>query len=98
MAGQPQSGDNWKRLNAAGTVVVSPAPTVLRSIIFSAGVQAGTVVIHDQAAGTSGTATQAALITARNIAAPSQLDFDITMRNGLVVETTGTNDITVTWG
>ena len=95
---QPISGYHWRRLNAAGTVALSASPTVLRSIVFSAGVQAGTVTIHDNASGTAGTATMAALITARNIAAPSQLDLNYQMQKGLTIETTGTNDITVSWG
>jgi hypothetical protein len=91
---QPISGYQWRRLNAAGTVILADHRTVLKSIVFSAGVQAGTVVIHDNASGTAGTA----LITARNIAAPSQLDLNYQMQNGLTIATTGTNDITVSWG
>ena len=97
MSVQPTSGNQWRRLNAAGTVALCPHSTVLRQIVFSAGSQAGTVTVHDNASGTAGTTTMAALIPARTYTAPFTLPLDLTLQNGLVVETTGTNDITVSW-
>ena len=97
---QPIAGYQVRRLNAAGTVALSPNPTVLRGVHFNSATQDGTVTIHDNASGTAGTATQYFVVTAREGGTvPSYLgQINVNMRNGLVVETTGTNDITVTWG
>jgi hypothetical protein len=66
--------------------------------MFNAGTQAGTVIIHDNASGTAGTATYAALFTARTGTGPLFIQPNIQLRKGLVVDSTGTNDVTVLWG
>lgn len=95
---QPISGYQFRRINAAGTTVLSASPTVLRGIMFNAGTQAGTVIIHDNASGTAGTATYAALMPARTGTGPFEVKPNIQLQKGLVVDTTGANDVTITWG
>jgi hypothetical protein len=94
---QPISGYQYRRLNAAGTVVLSARPTVLRGVLFSSGTQAGTVILHDNASGTAGTATYLSLFTARTGTGPIEVKPNIQTQNGLVADVTGANDFTVTW-
>lgn len=94
---QPISGYQYRRINAAGTTVLCNHPAVLRGLLFNAGTQAGTVIIHDNASGTAGTATYMALMPARTGTGPIFIEPNIQAQYGIVIDATGANDVTVLW-
>ena len=80
-----------------GTTVVSDQSAVLERV-FWGGTYTGTAIIHDASSATGTTATSAVLTLGLPLTQyPKEINMGIGMRNGIVVQATGTPVITVVW-
>ena len=89
-------GVAYAHINTATTTVVKPVPGMLSAIIFNSASSGATVTIYDQ---TSAAAPIVGVITlsAAETTPAQPVVFNVTLKNGLTIVTTGTLDITVTF-
>lgn len=97
MSSQPSSGDQWTRVSAAGTTVVSTIGVTLKRVILP-GTYVGSVEFYD-------TTTAAGTAAGNNIyntalpglQTPRSIEVHARTRDGLVYVATGTPTLTFTW-
>lgn len=100
MASQPVDGDQYFIVTggtAAVQTVVSASPCTLGRAVIG-GTYVGTVAVYDSAT-VSGTAATnlVATLPIPALLLMQNIDFDIKLKKGLVVDATGTPIVTLTW-
>lgn len=94
---QPVSGSQYTRVEGtAGTVNIVGHDTVVRGVLIGSQA-AGTVILYDNASGTSA-ATHVAAISNTVGTVPVCLQLNMQMREGLTVARTGTTDLVIIHG
>jgi len=80
-----------------GTTVISDQPAALQRV-FWGGTYVGTAIIHDASSATGTTATSAVLTLGLPLTQyPKEVNMGIGMRNGIVVQATGTPVVTIVY-
>ncbi len=90
----PKSKNVATRITTATTTQVKQGPCVLKRIVFSVPVSAGTVSLIDN---TSGTTVTHGVITSTADLKPFVLELDYRFSTGLRVITAQAQDITLVW-
>ena len=87
--------NNYSRFTTANAgTILSPAPCVLHTVVINTGA-AQTLTLYD---GTSTAGTIIAVLTNTATVLPDTMVYDVQCRVGLFAVSTGTGDITVSFG
>ncbi len=84
---------SYRNITTATTTVVKEAPGELCRLVVNKPINAGTVTIYDN---TAGSGTKIGTIT-HSGAVPYEIEFDLRFQTGLTIVTSGADDITVVY-
>lgn len=89
---------SYKNITSATTATVKSGPGILRALVVNTPAASATITVYDNTAG-SGTKIATITLPATLLAqGPISAVYDVAFTVGLTIVTTGTCDLTVSWG
>jgi len=90
-------GLSYNHISNAGTTLVKGNPGLLGTVFVNGGTAGATATMFDQATTVTGTIEIGAITLTGTTFPLAPLPYDLTLKNGLAIVTTGGIDLTVTF-